>query len=536
MDELITPSPRKNADTASDPVKAEVAHERNDHPSAEGDMASNVRTAFVQKMLTRFDAQGSLQQRFFKAKAAIEKTAEETIHTLDRAAAAVRTFTGNPRMIPIFFLVAALCIATGVATTAYTFGYDVTVNGKDLGVVSDPSCVNSAVQAVESRASQILGYDYAVSADIQTHRVLAEKSKVSNTISGLDTYLLSQIGDVMKRYVLTVDGTVVGALDDSTQFDALLKQIASPYINSNTTSYNFTQNVAVNYDYVSTNVLQDYDKIAALLTSNKVEAATYVAQQGDTYYDIAYENDMALSDLMALNPNADISVLHPGDVLNIKASVPYLTITTTENVTYTESVACPVEKQDDSSLYVGDSKVITEGTEGQAQVSATVSYVNGIESSRTVLSYNVVSQPTTKVIAVGTAERPTWAASGSFRWPVRGDITSDFGYRSIFGGVSFHSGVDIATSYGTSIAAADGGTVVWSGYKGSYGNLVIIDHGNGYQTYYGHCSKLLVSVGDKVYKGQSVGLVGTTGRSTGPHCHFEVRYNDVAVNPLKYLP
>ncbi|MBP1737334.1 MAG: peptidase [Oscillospiraceae bacterium] len=471
-----------------------------------------------------------------KDKASVSAGMEELIGSVEHAAVSLRTVARKPAVIPVFLLIASLCIAGGVFQTVYTTGYQVTVNGTKMGVVSDSASVETVVQAVEDRASAILGYDYTVDADIQFNRVVVEKTKLSSSVSGLDTYLFSQIGEVMKRYVITVDGVVVGALDSQSQYDELLDQIASAYVDENTKSYSFSEDIEVNYDYVSASVLQDYDQIKTLLTSSRVEAATYVVQEGDTYYDIAYENSMSLSDLMALNPQADIDSLHPDDVLNLNASVPYVTVNTVENVSYTENIACPVEEVDDASMYVGDSKVVTQGVEGQAEVNADVNYVNGVETTRTVLTYTVTSEPTTQVVAVGTTERPTWVATGSFRWPVSGNITSYFGYRSIFGSYSYHSGIDIATSYGTAIAAADGGTVVWSGYKGSYGNLVIIDHGNGYKSYYGHCSSLLVSVGDKVYKGQTIARVGSTGRSTGNHCHFEVRYNDSAVNPLNYLP
>ena len=95
--------------------------------------------------------------------------------------------------------------------------------------------------------------------------------------------------------------------------------------------------------------------------------------------------------------------------------------------------------------------------------------------------------------------------------------------------------MDIKASYGASIKAADGGTVTFAGWKGTYGNLVIITHDNGTQTYYAHNSSLLVSAGEKVYQGQVIAKAGSTGRSTGNHCHFEVRVNGSAVNPLNYL-
>ena len=115
--------------------------------------------------------------------------------------------------------------------------------------------------------------------------------------------------------------------------------------------------------------------------------------------------------------------------------------------------------------------------------------------------------------------------------PVSGVLTSRFGAR--WGRT--HTGVDIGASTGTSIKAAAGGTVIFSGWKGTLGKLVVISHGNGIQTYYGHCSSLLVSAGDTVSAGQLVAKVGNTGRSTGPHLHFEIRVNGSAINPQKYI-
>lgn len=118
--------------------------------------------------------------------------------------------------------------------------------------------------------------------------------------------------------------------------------------------------------------------------------------------------------------------------------------------------------------------------------------------------------------------------------PVSGTITSRFGSRSSVRS-SAHTGLDIATSTGTPIVAAASGTVTFSGYKGSYGNMVVISHGNGVQTYYGHCSALYVSAGQAVSQGQKIAAVGSTGNSTGPHLHLEVRVNGVAYNPQNYV-
>lgn len=118
--------------------------------------------------------------------------------------------------------------------------------------------------------------------------------------------------------------------------------------------------------------------------------------------------------------------------------------------------------------------------------------------------------------------------------PVSGVISSRFGVRSNIRS-SAHTGLDIATSTGTPISAAASGTVTFAGWKGSYGYLAVITHSNGVQTYYGHCNKLYVSAGQTVSQGQTIAAVGSTGNSTGPHLHFEIRVNGVAYNPQNYL-
>jgi murein DD-endopeptidase MepM/ murein hydrolase activator NlpD len=127
--------------------------------------------------------------------------------------------------------------------------------------------------------------------------------------------------------------------------------------------------------------------------------------------------------------------------------------------------------------------------------------------------------------------------TGSLMWPVNGPVTSPFGWRihPILGVKKFHTGIDIGVGYGTPIHAADSGTVIYATWMGGYGNVIIIDHGRGISTLYAHQSSLAVGSGAKVSRGQVVGYVGSTGFSTGPHLHFEVRLNGNPVDPMAYL-
>ena len=147
---------------------------------------------------------------------------------------------------------------------------------------------------------------------------------------------------------------------------------------------------------------------------------------------------------------------------------------------------------------------------------------------------------TNKYTATGSVNTAGTTSSGQVSLgitlirPVSGIITSRFGARSSIRS-SAHTGLDIATSTGTPIAAAASGTVTFSGYKGSYGKMIVISHGNGVQTYYGHCDQLYVSAGATVSQGQTIAAVGSTGNSTGPHLHLEVRVDGVAYNPQNYV-
>lgn len=122
-------------------------------------------------------------------------------------------------------------------------------------------------------------------------------------------------------------------------------------------------------------------------------------------------------------------------------------------------------------------------------------------------------------------------------WPVSGSVTSGFGWRNSpwEDGSEVHPGIDIATNMDTPVVATADGEVVKSGWAGGYGNIVQINHGNGIETIYGHNSKIAVSVGQSVKKGQVISYAGSTGRSTGPHVHYEVRVNGSAVDPMKFL-
>lgn len=439
--------------------------------------------------------------------------------------------SGHKHLTPIPFLLFTGVLAAGLIVGAlYTSAYTITVDGSEWGIVSDPFVFDEIIEDVENQVSAILGEEYTISNEIEYTSILTKRGTLSST-SLLEARLYSQVTAVTQSYVLTVDGEVIG-IGDKPDLSSLLEEISAPYVTETTKEVSFVEDVEITYQSISSDTEQDLASMRNLLTSDTVEEVTYTAVSGDTYSTIAAANGMTLDELYALNPDIDSDLLHAGDVLTVSRAVPYLSVRTVDTVTYTQDIAYSTEQVEDSSMYKGETKIITAGVNGVSQVTADVTYLNGYEESREITSTTTVTEPVTQVVAVGTKAKPATAASGSFRWPVSGTISSRFGYRS----GSMHKGVDIAASYGSAIVAADGGTVTFAGYYSTYGYLVIVTHGNGYQTYYAHCSSILVSVGTKVYKGQTIAKVGATGNATGYHCHFEIRLNGTPVNPLNYLP
>lgn len=444
------------------------------------------------------------------------------------------------KLHPALFLGSAVAMAAiAVVLSLYTVGVSVTYDGINLGTVASGRSVLQAASNVEKLTCKTLGYiTYTVDTSLLTQEThIVPRSKVQSQ-QKLEEKLSQQLGDIAYGYVLYVDDEPVAATQYEGALEELLAQLKTGYITDQTVDCYFVEKIDIRQEYAPAKLMMNLGYIAEKLNATKEGAVTYTVKSGDTFFDIALENEMSVEKLLSLNPGYQSDLIHVGDTLTISNAVPYLTVVDVERQNYLRDVAYSVEYQDDSSLYQGDYRVLKAGIYGKEDVTANVTYVNGAEISRDVVAAVTLSQPVPELQARGTAPRPSWAATGSLRWPCSGIITSYFGYRdiNIAGASSNHGALDIAAPYGTNIYAADGGTVVAAGWNGGYGYRVIIDHGNGMRTMYAHCSSLLVSSGDHVFKGELIAYMGSTGISSGSHCHFAVYVNGTAVDPLNYLP
>ncbi len=295
------------------------------------------------------------------------------------------------------------------------------------------------------------------------------------------------------------------------------------------------EDVAIVKTHVNPSDIMDIKAAVEAITKENEKETMYTVQSGDSPSKIASDNDMGLSDLYDMNPGlkAKEKSLQIGEQVVVTVPEPELKVESKEEIQYTESIERGTSYVNDPDTYVGSNKVVSSGSDGVKTITAVITKLNGKEIGREITQTEITQEPVDKVISKGTKAFPVKGATGSFSYPVSGFyISSPFGYRH----GSLHHGVDLAVPYGTAIHAADGGTVIFSGWKSSvYGYFVEIDHGDGVTTRYAHASKLEVSVGQRVAKGQEIAKVGSTGRSTGPHLHFEIRFNGVATNPLNYL-
>lgn len=215
-------------------------------------------------------------------------------------------------------------------------------------------------------------------------------------------------------------------------------------------------------------------------------------------------------------------------------------ISLTTEMYYEREIQYDTEIEYDDSQDTNYREVKQEGKAGIEKVICNVTFTDGIQTDSVEIDSEVIEEPVNEIVVVGTQEAAKEvmaeaSSTGSFIWPVPNthNITSGYGYR--WGRT--HSGLDISNGVtDEAIVASDGGTVVWAGYDNSgYGNYIIIDHGNGYQTLYGHCNSLYVSVGEYVYQGQTIAGMGTTGDSTGTHLHFEIRQGSTRLDPSGFV-
>jgi murein DD-endopeptidase MepM/ murein hydrolase activator NlpD len=442
----------------------------------------------------------------------------------------------------LMVLVAVLATALGVHAFIDSHQYVVYVDGEEIGLVSSDEEILAFVDELKENEAERYGLDVKLVQDVHLER---EQRKGENTNDWeVKDQLRRQLVFDVYAYVITINDKPTLAVRTIDDYDKVIDELKGAYVDGNDNSVVqavvLNDNVQARLTLVDPDALYSADKAAEILRRGTDRRESYLVSRGDSLWTIARKNNMTVTEIQSANPQLGQSDrLKPGDELNLVVSEPLVNVSVTQSVVLTERIPYETKYQDDSSAYRGTTKIIEAGQYGYREVTYRITQTNGNEVQREVIDEVVVEEAKDRVVARGTKALPrapvvtASGGSGRFIWPVSGGgrISSRYGIRN----GRMHRGLDIAAATGTPVLAADGGTVVQAGWQGAYGNLVTIDHGNGFVTKYAHNSSISVSRGQRVQKGQQIARVGSTGNSTGPHLHFEVIRNGQHTNPLSYF-
>lgn len=433
-------------------------------------------------------------------------------------------------------LVFGAAFLTFVIIFSVATDYEYSYHGRALGIVKEQRDVLEILDLASEELSKEYGSNITI--DPETDITFRPVVSYGREIDNQDTVLrrLTYMGEINAQVAaIILEGEPLVIVENEEVAKEVLETVKKSYVkDSDSVEYEyigFAEDVKIeSYSTTLKNVVGKKAAIQKLLSGGEA-AVTYTIKDGDTLYDICVKNDLSMSDLETMNPGISEKVILPGDKITLQKVVPLLTIETVEISTYAETVEFKTVYENSSSYYEGDSVVSRNGVDGRDSVTARIKKRNGEVVEKEELKRERIVEPISKIVLKGTKKAPAKKGTGTFIMPTYGLLTSEYGYR--WG--RNHDGIDIGASTGTAIRAADGGTVTLSGWYYGYGLTIIIDHGGGYKTLYGHNSANYVSAGEKVFQGQTIGAVGSTGNSTGPHLHFEIQYFGVPHNPLAYL-
>ena len=453
-----------------------------------------------------------------------------------------------PRMAMYALPICAL--ALGAAVFQYVihqpYALAVQVNGETVGYVANEDVFNTAREDVMERISYA-GSD-KTELTIEPSYTIAVAHHMLDENEMADAIIQSAGDQIGEGTALYLDGELTAVCSDGDALRAYFTSRLEPYEvpDDPNVSVGFNKQVTLEDGLYFKDSLQDYADVEKALSDVKQAQKVYTVKTGDTLWDIAHKNDLTFRELCALNTNFkgeplnEKSNIREGDELIVTKEEAALEVRITRIETREEEVAFAIETTKSNEYTKGTTKVLQEGQNGLRRVTFQNVYdTNNVLVEQTILSTEVIKEPVNKKVVEGTKKVTSSTkyitGSGRFIWPV-----PNYRYCSRWYG-GRHRGVDICAPAGTPIYASAGGTITKAGYNKAgagtgYGYSVIINHGGGYSSVYAHCLSLTVSAGQTVKQGQLIGYVGSTGRSSGNHCHFEIRRNGSYIAPQSVFP
>lgn len=409
------------------------------------------------------------------------------------------------------------------------------VNGTPIGEVASAKTVETALNRVNSEISLITGETFSFPFEISYSLKNTDKARcldINEVYDRLSEYTEEYTEE---GYGLYIDSRLIAVLDSRDDIMSVLDKVKGEHMKLTGENEDIANKIDIKYQEYSPS---DFTTPEALMSMFSVEQSQE-EEPTITKALLAVPTSPSTLSLEAATPEFREKMEMALEENNGNAIVLDFEVFYEETVR--ESVPYETEYREDSTLFEGQEVVIVSGKTGTADNTYKVKYINGEETGRELIEQSIIREPRTSVVKVGTRvipEKMDEDERGSKYMinPVPAAlVTSHFGWRVLRGRSDHHDGLDLAAPKGTPIYAAASGEVIYAGYNGSYGNYIKIRHPDGLVTLYAHCSELFVKTGDTVSQADEIALVGSTGNSTGYHCHLEVYDDGVRVDPEKFI-
>jgi len=434
----------------------------------------------------------------------------------------------NPLGIVVFLL--SLLILAGNSLALNKGTWAVSVDGEPVARVSDFQSLERALDNLSSQYGEIEGRPVAWA---RVNAVRVPGGGVTIGAQELEDRLAEALGFARDAVAVCIDGEKRFVFADRATAKEFLNRVLDSYTVEDEAERRFLEDVQLVGTRVRCDEVTGLEEAFLLARQDMENVQKHRIREGDTLWDVAAKHNLSVADLLKSNPAVkENTILRIGDELIIARHKPLLTVVTTAQVVETREIPYKTTVKRDPNLPAGQRKVLEAGAAGLEEVTFRVVRQNGRLVAQERLGAREIRPAVNRVEVAGSKiTLASRGGGGQLAWPAGGGVISGFGSR----GRGFHSGIDIGAGYGSPVAAAGAGVVVRAGWHGGYGIAVDISHGNGVVTRYAHMSSVAVSAGQEVDRGQYIGAVGSTGRSTGPHLHFEVLLNGEPHNPLNYL-
>lgn len=431
--------------------------------------------------------------------------------------------------------------------------YHVYMDGEHIGTVNNKNIVDSYIVEMKEKAKAkhdnltfITGQDIA----FVNEKVFRPNYDNQHVLTTLKDELSIEVAATK----MEVGGTLIGYFKNKRDAEQALNEIKLKYVSgealnkfkdtlhkdkevssggSKILDVSLSKEVSLSNEKVSPTELFTVRQAVKLLEKGTLEDKIHTIQSGDVLGTVANNYNLSTKKLLELNPelNED-EFLQIGQKVNVTDYAPYVDVIVTEEKKEEVTIDYEIEVKKSDQYYKGQTKVKQQGEEGKKEVHYKIKKKNGEIEDKEIINEKVLKEPVKKIVIKGTKVIPS-RGTGNFTWPTMGGvITSNMGWRW---GAS-HNGIDIAGVSNRTIKASDNGVVVEAGWNnGGYGNKIVINHNNGYRTVYAHLRSINVYVGQTVKRGMKIGVMGTTGDSTGVHLHFELKKNGSNRNPTSYV-